>query len=227
MGRVTIRREGLIWQDADGQGVLFDCDGVLVDSDASVERAWRRWTDEYGLSPHEVLDMAHGRRSGDTVRLLIPGPGQAAAQHLIDALELADAATIAEVPGAGVLLRGMPPDRWAVVTSGVRTLALARLAGAGLPEPSVLIPAEDVAEGKPAPDGYLAAAARLGFPPDQTIVIEDSAAGIAAGRAAGAGTVIGVGERARSARPDFVVGDLREIRWRRGRLQVAGPAGGG
>ena len=227
MGRVTIRREGLIWQDADGQGVLFDCDGVLVDSDASVERAWRRWTDEYGLPPHEVLDMAHGRRAGDTVRLLIPGPGQAAAQHLIDALELADAATIAEVRGAGVLLRGMPPDRWAVVTSGVRTLALARLAGAGLPEPSVLIPAEDVAEGKPAPDGYLAAAARLGFPPEQTIVIEDSAAGIAAGRAAGAGTVIGVGERARSARPDFVVRDLREIRWRQGRLQVAGPAGGG
>ncbi len=84
-----------------------------------------------------------------------------------------------------------------------------------------------MAAGKPAPDGYLAAAARLGFPPEQTIVIEDSAAGIAAGRAAGAGTVIGVGERARSARPDFVVRDLREIRWRQGRLQVAGPAGGG
>ena len=77
----------------------------------------------------------------------------------------------------------------------------------------------------PAPDGYLAAAARLGFPPDQTIVIEDSAAGIAAGRAAGAATVIGVGARARSARPDFVVQDLRQIRWRQGRLQVACPAG--
>ena len=129
------RQEGLVWQDAGGQGVLFDCDGVLVDSDASVERAWRRWTHEYGLPAHEVLDMAHGRRSGDTVRLLIPGPGQAAAQHLIDALELAGAATIAEVPGAGVLLRGMPPGRWAVVTSGVWTLALAlaRLAGAGCP----------------------------------------------------------------------------------------------
>ncbi len=223
--RVMTRPEGLIWQDAGGQGALFDCDGVLVDSDASVERAWRRWTDEYGLPVHQVLDMAHGRRSGDTVGLLIPGPGRAAAQHLIDALELADAATIAEVPGAGALLRGMPPGRWAVVTSGVRALALARLAGAGLPEPAVLIPAEDVAEGKPAPDGYLAAAARLGFPPDQTIVIEDSAAGIAAGRAAGAATVIGVGERARSARPDFVVQDLRQIRWRQGRLEVACPAG--
>ena len=127
------RPEGLIWQDAGGQGVLFDCDGVLVDSDASVARAWRRWTDEYGLPVHQVLDMAHGRRSGDTVRLLIPRPGRAAAQHLIETLELADAATIAEVPGAGALLRGMPPGRWAVVTSGVRALALARLAGAGLP----------------------------------------------------------------------------------------------
>ena len=77
----VMTRQGLIWQDAGGQGVLFDCDGVLVDSDASVERAWRRWTDEYGLPVHQVLDMAHGRRSGDTVRLLIPGPGQAAAQQ--------------------------------------------------------------------------------------------------------------------------------------------------
>jgi beta-phosphoglucomutase-like phosphatase (HAD superfamily) len=56
VGRVTIRREGLVWRGAGGQGVLFDCDGVLVDSDASVERAWRRWTREYGLPPHEVLE---------------------------------------------------------------------------------------------------------------------------------------------------------------------------
>jgi sugar-phosphatase len=205
------------------RGLLIDCDGVLVDSDASVRRSWARWASGRGLDAERIVEQAHGRRSGDTVAELVDPGERAGALAMIDQLELDDAASVTAVPGAAELLAGLPPERWAVVTSGTTALAGARLAAAGLPRPAVLVSADDVTEGKPAPDGYLAAAARLGLPAARTVVLEDSPAGLAAGRVAGVGTVIGVGERARDADPalaDLVVRDLRGLRWAADTLAV-------
>ena len=129
------------------RGLLFDSDGVLVDSDASVHLSWSRWARDHGLAPAEVVDAVHGRRSADTVALLIDAAGQAAALEAIDRYEVEDAATVTALPGAAELLASLPPDRWSVVTSGRRPLATARLAAAGLPVPSVLVCAEDVPAG--------------------------------------------------------------------------------
>jgi mannitol-1-/sugar-/sorbitol-6-phosphatase len=193
--------------------VLFDNDGVLVDSDASVDRAWSRWAVEQGLDPAEVVPLAHGQRAADTVTMLVAPELRAHALARIDALELADAASVCTVPGARALLESMPADRWAVVTSGTSALARARLAAAGLPQPQVLITADDVSLGKPDPEGYLAAAAALGVAPRDTLVVEDSGNGIRAARAAGTGTVLGVGPRALATDADVVVPDLTGVGW--------------
>lgn len=195
------------------RGVLFDCDGVLVDSDASVARAWRRWARTYGLPPEEVVGMVHGRRSADTVGLLIDEQRRGEALDTIDRYELDDAGTVPAVPGAERLTRTMPPGSWAIVTSGVTALARARLRAAAIPEPAALITAESVSKGKPAPDGYLAAARALGLAVGDTVVLEDSAAGVVAARAAGVRAVVGVGARALETDADAVVGDLRRVRW--------------
>ncbi|MFC4585908.1 HAD-IA family hydrolase [Sphaerisporangium corydalis] len=202
------------------RAVLFDCDGVLVDSDQSVRRAWRRWAEMYGLPPEEVAVTVHGRRSADTVRLLIAEDRRAEAQEAIDRFEQEDAGSVRGIRGARALLTAMPRDAWAVVTSGVTPLARARLAAASLPGPPVLVAAGDVADGKPAPDGYLKASALLGVAAAETVVLEDSGAGVAAGRAAGAGTVVGVGERALETGADVVIDDLRGLTWTAGRLTL-------
>jgi sugar-phosphatase len=192
--------------------VLFDCDGVLVDSDASVVLSWSRWARRHGLDPGEVTGLVHGRRSADTVALLVAEVGRADALAMIDRFEVEDAATVTACPGAAALLAHLPATAWAVVTSGVRALAEARLAAAGLPRPAVLVTADDVAEGKPAPEGYRNAAALLGVPVADCVVLEDSTAGVAAGRAAGA-RVVGVSSRALGADADLVIRDLREVRF--------------
>jgi sugar-phosphatase len=202
-------------------GLLLDCDGVLVDSDASVDRAWSRWAHRYGLPADQVGAAVHGRRSEDTVRLLIAEHARDEALATIDRYEVEDAASVTAIPGAGDLLGPLPPWVWAVVTSGIRPLARARMAAAGLPDPPVLVTADDVTRGKPAPDGYLAAAALLGVPAGESIVLEDSAAGVAAARAAGVRLVVGVGRRALDTDAPVVVADLRGVRWSAGALRVA------
>lgn len=202
------------------EAVLFDSDGVLVDSDASVVTAWRRWSLQYGLDPDAVIPTVHGRRSADTVAALIDPPSQARALADVDAYEVDDAAIVTAIPGAAALVDAIPADVRAVVTSAKRRLLLARLAAAGLPTPTVLVAAEDVTAGKPDPSGYLAAAAALGVPVALTVVIEDSVSGIAAARAAGVGAVIGVSERALVTDADAVVADLRAVRWEPGSLVV-------
>ncbi|WP_199439703.1 HAD-IA family hydrolase [Umezawaea beigongshangensis] len=202
-------------------GLLFDNDGVLVDSDAGVRAAWGRWATDRGLDPDEVNEMVHGRRAADTVALLVAEAGRAAALHEVTELELAEAEGTTEIPGAGALLRSLPPHVWAVVTSGVAPLAKARISAAGLPAPTVVVTAEDVAEGKPAPDCYLAAARALGVDPARAAVLEDSGAGIAAGRAAGAGALVGVGVRGLETDADVVVRDLSGLSWADGVLRVA------
>jgi sugar-phosphatase len=195
------------------RALLFDCDGVLVDSDASVIASWSRWARAYGLDPDEVAAAVHGRRSADTVRLLIPPTLRAEALAAIDAFELEDAAQVTAIPGAATLLTSLPQGTWAVVTSGTRALATARLKAAGLPVPSVLITADDVTDGKPHPEGYLSGAKALGTPIEHTVVLEDSTSGIEAARRAGVGAVVGVSERALVTDADVVVADLRSLCW--------------
>ncbi|KAA0941746.1 HAD-IA family hydrolase [Streptomyces apricus] len=202
------------------EGLLFDNDGVLVDSDLGVDQAWSRWARARGLDAGRVTETVHGRRSADTVALLVTDPGERpAALAEIDRLEIEAAATTTALPGALDLLTGLPPGSWAVVTSGVTGLARARLAAAGLPLPPVLVTADDVDRGKPAPDGYLAAAGKLGVDPARTVVLEDSAAGATAGKAAGA-YVVGVGPRGLDTDAPVVVRDLRGLTWRAGVLDL-------
>ena len=215
------------------RGVLFDCDGVLVESDASVDAAWSRWAVKYGFAPETVGDVVHGRRASDTVALLIdPGvhdPAQALAD--INAYEVESAASVTAIPGAISLAGAIEHGRWAVVTSGNRVLAAARLAAAGIPGAAVVVTADDVTEGKPPPEGYRSAAAQIGLPPDQTVVLEDATAGVLAARAAGVSAVIGVGRRALESDADVVVADLTAVSWTGQGLLIAaegllrGPAG--
>jgi sugar-phosphatase len=200
------------------KGILFDCDGVLVDSDASVMSAWTRWAEDLGLVPGRVTAMVHGRRSADTVTELVAEPDRADALKRIDRYELEDAATVKAIPGAVELVASLDPARWAVVTSGTRELATARLDAAGLPRPRVLVTADDVGHGKPHPEGYLAAAARLALAPPETVVVEDAASGIDAARAAGVAAVVGVGRSELTA--DVLVADLTAVRWTGDGLQI-------
>ncbi len=204
------------------RGLLFDNDGVLVDSDAAVAASWSRWALEHDLDPAAVLAVVHGRRAADTVADLVAEDRRAAAAELIDRYELEDAGTVPAVAGAADLLAALPPDVWAVVTSGTPALATARLTAAGLPLPGAMVTGHDVRTGKPDPEGYLLGARLLGVPPEETVVVEDAPAGIAAGRAAGA-RVVGVGERALGTGADVVVADLTGLSWADGVLTV--PAG--
>jgi sugar-phosphatase len=199
--------------------VLFDFDGVLADSTGSAERSWSRWATEYSISPAAVLDGLPGRRSTDTVSSFLAEPERAAALARIEELEQADVAGIRPIPGALELLSELPAN-WAIVTSGTPALLAGRLDAAGLPTPPVVVTGEDVTAGKPAPDGYLKAAAALGIPICECVVVEDAPAGIHAGRAAGAGAVLGIGELALTTDADVVVRDLRGVTWTGAGLRV-------
>jgi sugar-phosphatase len=171
------------------QALLVDIDGTLVDSTAAVVTSWTTWAATQRLDAEEILRVCHGRRTQDTVAMFLPAEQVALATRDLEELELAALDGVTALPGADVLLRKLPSDRWAGVTSGSQALMRARLAAAGLPVPAVLIAAENVSEGKPDPEGYLTASAALGYDIVDCVVIEDSPAGIAAGRAAGARTV--------------------------------------
>lgn len=193
--------------------LLFDNDGVLVDSNAAGEDAWREWALAHRLDPAEVLAGIHGRRALETVRLFVSADRAADATDHINALELASADRTRALPGAAELMGSVPDGARAVVTSAPRALVMARLTAAGIPVPAVVVTSEDVVAGKPAPDPYLVAAARLGFNAAQCAVFEDSANGIAAALASGAGTVIGVGTSALGLGCDVVIPDLAAARW--------------
>jgi sugar-phosphatase len=170
---------------------LFDLDGVLVDSRSVVERTWQRWGELHQIDPTPFLRIAHGRRVRDTLRMVDPRFATDAEVAWLDATELADREELPAVPGAKELVSTLPRDRWAIVTSCGRDLARLRLGVAGVPIPDVMIVAEDAKRGKPAPDGYLFGADRLGYRPSDCIVFEDAPAGVEAGRAAGA-KVVGI-----------------------------------
>jgi mannitol-1-/sugar-/sorbitol-6-phosphatase len=170
----------------DVDAILFDIDGTLVDSTAAVERSWRTWAGRRGLDAEAILRICHGRRSEDTIALLLPPAQCPAGVAELEQLETTDLDDVIALPATQTLLKRLPDDRWAAVTSGSRALMRARLSAAGLPVPKVLISAEDVSAGKPDPQGYLRAAAALGYDVTRCLVVEDAPAGIEAGRAAGA-----------------------------------------
>ncbi len=165
--------------------VLFDLDGVLVDSAEVVERTWRRWAARHGLDPARVVRTAHGRRTIETVRLLAPHLEADDEVAALAASESTETDGVYEVPGARELLASLPPRSWAVVTSGIRPVAELRLRHTRLPTPPVLVTADQVRHGKPHPEGYLTAAAQLGVDPARCIVVEDTPPGIEAAHAGG------------------------------------------
>jgi mannitol-1-/sugar-/sorbitol-6-phosphatase len=173
------------------KALLFDMDGVLVDSRAIVERTWRRWAERHGIDVEPLLRIAHGRRPEDTLQAAVPHLAVAEEVAWLQAAELADFDGLIAIPGAAQLLAGLSGVPWAVVTSAGPELARRRLVTAGLPVPAVIVSSTDVSRGKPAPEGYLLAAARLGVHPTNAIVFEDAPAGVSAGLAAGC-AVIGV-----------------------------------
>lgn len=169
---------------------LFDMDGTLLTSVASAERAWSTWALGHGLDPADVLAVMHGVRAVETVKRFAPAGADIDAEtRAITELEIADVADIQEIPGAAAFLASLPAGSWALVTSASRRLAEVRLAAAGMALPPVMICAEDVTQGKPAPDCFLAGARKLGVAIGDCLVFEDAHAGFAAAKAAGADAV--------------------------------------
>lgn len=169
--------------------VLFDLDGVLVDSTGYVERQWRDWAAGRGLEVEPFLRVCHGRRAVETIRLAAPELDAEAEVARFPEFAVENGARLDPLPGARQLLQGLPGGLWAVVTSGVRASAARRIREAGLPTPRVLVAAEDVEHGKPSPEGYLLAAERLDVAPTGCVVIEDAPPGVEAARAAGMRTL--------------------------------------
>ena len=172
------------------RAILFDMDGTLVDSTASVERIWGHWADRHGLSFADFAHRMHGRRAVDIMQALAPA-GIDLAQEVaqLDEDELNDTDGIVAIPGAAELIAALPRGSWALVTSARPPLARARMAAAGLPLPDLIVTSSDVALGKPHPECYLTALERLGVAADDAVVFEDAHAGLASGKAAGCRTI--------------------------------------
>jgi sugar-phosphatase len=167
------------------KAILFDMDGVLMDSTPSVERVWRTWAIAHGLDPDRVAGQAHGRRSIETIRAVAPQLDAEKENIVVEQMEIDDKEGATALPGAAELLARLPPNRFAIVTSATRPLAVARLGYAGIPVPQHIITADDVIHGKPSPEPFLKGAALLGFAPADCVVFEDTPAGIASARSAG------------------------------------------
>jgi sugar-phosphatase len=169
--------------------VLFDLDGVLVESRESTERVWLDWARTNGIEEAALRSAMHGVRSGDVVRALRPDLDSLAEANEIERRQAEDTEGLRAIPGAVAALRALKGHRIAVVTSGTRPLALARLAAVGIEPPAVIVFAGDVERGKPDPEGYLTAARRLGADPVEALVVEDAPPGIEAAKAAGMAAV--------------------------------------
>jgi len=194
--------------------ILFDLDGVLVDSTGSVTRQWRRWAEEQDLDPDKVVETAHGVRTIEIVRRLAPHLDAGAETLRLEKREADDHEGVSVMPGAAELLKAIPEGRWCVVTSGTRYLATARLQLGNLPMPQVLVSADDVSKGKPNPEPYLMGAKLLGVNPAECLVVEDAPAGIRAAHAGGM-KAIGITSTYRAAElqeADAVVQKLGQIK---------------
>ena len=198
------------------RGVLFDLDGVLVDSTPAVARVWTIWANKHGFVPEEVVRCAHGRPSITTIRELLPNADHEAENREVERGEIEDVDGVIPLPGALEILQALPRDRWAIATSCTRRLAEVRIRAAGLPMPTHLITSNDVQRGKPDPEPYIKAAKTLGFDPGDCIVADDAPAGIRAGKAAGC-RVLALRTTAPDAEltqsgADWIVADLASLR---------------
>jgi len=172
------------------RGLLFDLDGVLIDSTPAVARVWSKWALAHGFDPEETVRKAHGRPSLATIKDLLPDAVDPIAENQVVLRgEIEDTEGVVPLPGVCDFLTALPPDRWALVTSCAKPLARVRLEAAGIPIPQRMITSDDVRHGKPDPEPYVKGAALLGLPPSECLVFEDAPAGIRAGKAAGARVV--------------------------------------
>ncbi len=167
-------------------GLLFDLDGVLADSTPAVARVWTIFANKHGFDPEETVRRAHGRPSIATIRELLPNANHIAEDAVLERMEIEDIEDVVALPGAAELLQALPADKWTVVTSCTRALALVRLRAAGLPIPAQMVTANDIVNGKPSPEPYLKGAELLGLAAADCVVVEDAPAGIRSGKAAGA-----------------------------------------
>ena len=193
-------------------GLLFDNDGVLVDSHAAAAAAWKQWCSKYAPHIDWDTDDNAGVRAEDKVREWIASPDlfDEANDH-INALEQASADETTPLPGAVELTTSLSPGTWTICTSANKNLGRARIAAAGIPVPAELVTGDDVKRGKPNPDPYLLGAEKLGLPIEDCVVFEDAVAGAQAAEAAGVGLIVGVGEMALNGVADIVVKDLTGI----------------
>ncbi|MFI5531741.1 HAD-IA family hydrolase [Kitasatospora sp. NPDC051853] len=199
------------------RALLLDMDGTLVNSEAAVERCWRRWAAEHGIDGDHAMSVVHGRQGHLSMSILLPE--RPMEENLADnrrmlAEEIADVEGVVEVPGAAVFLAALGAlggRSHALVTSADDALARARMGAAGLPLPELMVTAESVGASKPDPEGFLKGAAGLGADPADCVVFEDSEAGIRAGQAAGM-RVVGVGPRAAAFGPTVHVETLEQVR---------------
>lgn len=198
------------------RGVLFDLDGVLVDSTPAVARVWAWWAREHGFpDPDEIVRIAHGRPSITTIRELLPHANHEAENREVERREIEDTEGVIPLPGAVELLRTISPEKWAIVTSCTRRLAEVRIGAAGLPKPKQMITSNDIKHGKPNPEPYLKGAQILGVAGAECVVIEDAPAGIRAGKAAGAHVIAlrttAGDDELREAGADWIVNDCAEL----------------
>lgn len=205
-------------------GILFDLDGVLVNSIAAGERQWRIWAHRHGLDPAHVVHTAHGKPTIETVRELAPHLDPTRELAVIEQGEIEDVADLTVSEGAAELLASLPENRWAIVTSGTRPLATARLRAAGLPVPARMITASEIVRGKPDPEPYLKGATSLGVTARDCIVFEDAPSGVRSAKAAGAAVVAipGTYAAAELREADALITSLRQVQVRHtdGLLQV-------
>lgn len=198
------------------RALLFDLDGVLIQSVGAVDRCWRRWCVQYDIPDAENFHVPHGVRAEDIIRMLRPefGPEQVGeGLQVIEDMEAEDTADITALPGAERLLSLLPADRWALVTSATRRLAQVRLAAAGLMMPEHIITAEMVMRGKPDPEPYRRGAELLGRTSVECVVVEDAPSGVSAGIAAGSRVigVLGTHSASQLCRANWVTPSLEDV----------------